>query len=162
VCGEDQGAGVLFHWVGSSWEETRGSRDAGGFRGVWGGPQGDVWVVTSRGWILRGVAPPVTKVTLNRSVYRPGDRFLLRVKNRNDNCLLGADMYVIFEWNGRYWFWPQWQEGLGHGSLQLQPGQTAETILDFLWPAGTGSIEGAAFWSALTAPGKLEVQDIFS
>ncbi len=99
---------------------------------------------------------PFTGVSLymNRYQFTSGDVFKLRALCSGDDDTHGADLYIILDVFGTFWFYPGWTQTPDY---QFLPGQGSEMnpifILDFHWPEGDfGSMEGLIFWGGLLNP----------
>ncbi len=87
---------------------------------------------------------PAMRLLLNGDDFGGGDRFLLEVEFWNpDVDPLHVDTFIVLSVIGNYWFWPTWvhiSEGIDFDDMIL-PSRvvSGEEILEFIWPAGTGS-----------------------
>mgnify|MGYP000923007381 CR=1 FL=1 len=109
---------------------------------------------------------PETSLTcqLSASDYHGGDQFLFGAELCNGNdSELEIDFYVLLDVYGLYWFYPSWSQSLDFQPLTLPPCQcTSRTILDFIWPEGTGSADGITFWLAMFHAGTYDLIDMDS
>jgi hypothetical protein len=83
-----------------------------------------------------------------------GDMFRLRAECRGNPEYSLADLYVILDVYGNYWFWPGWSQDIEFQTISLNPDRSIIVfILDFKWPSGDfGSADGLMFWGALLDP----------
>ena len=56
-----------------------------------------------------------------------------------------------------YWFWPSWSQEIDRTTWQLAPSGSWDTILQFVWPSGAGSLQGVRLWGAFLEPGMVEL-----
>jgi hypothetical protein len=100
------------------------------------------------------------ELLLNSTRFTAGDLFLFQVAVSNE-CTRSVvvDEYVILEALGLYWFWPSWSQAPDARFRYTLPPrfQETEVILEFIWPAGVGALEGIRFWGALTRADTYEV-----
>jgi hypothetical protein len=98
-------------------------------------------------------APMDFELILNQPVYQAGDRFLLRSRIVNGGGDTLAEMYIVLDVYGEYYFWPSWIDYPPNIDFRLQTipggGTLEETILDFTWPSGVGSGQHIVFWGAI-------------
>ncbi|MBN2053785.1 hypothetical protein JW905_02605, partial [bacterium] len=107
-------------------------------------------------------ATPISVLTidliLNQAIYRPDDEFLLVCRCINPYGSLSADEYIILDVFGEYWFWPRWWQDLDYRMTYLPAMQVMdETILQFTWPHGAGTLSGINFWAALLECGTIDL-----
>ncbi|GEM_PF-6797012 len=72
------------------------------------------------------------------------------------------DVWILLGIGGEYWFYPAWMhmsEGLDYeAGVGIDAGSSVtKTVLEFEWPTGVGSIEGAQFIGAICVPGTYQV-----
>ncbi|MBN2055660.1 S8 family serine peptidase [bacterium] len=92
---------------------------------------------------------------ISQSVFVPGDQFTMTVSMCNGgNNSFTAEVYVILDVFGSYWFWPSWSIDMDFAvwSIPACDCLTA-TILDFIWPPGGGAADDIAIWVAMLEPG---------
>ncbi len=106
---------------------------------------------TSSQWI--GV-----QVTLSGDMFSAGDIFKLNVSCRGNPGDLYAEMFVVLDVFGDFWFWPLWTPDSQGLLIALQPDQPVTfSILDFQWPHGDfGEVTGLKFWAAICRPGTFQ------
>jgi len=80
----------------------------------------------------------------------------------NITCPYGteeADLCIVLDVFGDYWFWPYWQRSFVTDRIQLSDDYPVDTlILRLLWPEGDfGAVHGLYFWGALLYPGTLTI-----
>lgn len=93
---------------------------------------------------------PGVDIRLNDDSYYFGMRYLLELDYLNPSLNdVDADIYVVLDVYGSYWFWPTWSRTAGYAD-RIMPKQkiTTEVILDFIWPSYGGRFEGVLFWAA--------------
>ena len=84
----------------------------------------------------------------------PGDPFQLDVLSVCGPEASAADLVVMLEVHGNYFFHPSWEPDFQPEQLNLDYGRQKETILDFTWPSGVDPDWGWTFWAALLKPGE--------
>ncbi len=95
----------------------------------------------------------VFDLQLNKAMFEPWDHFLLSTVVTNNSATLEADEYILLDVYGEYWFWPSWGKELDFQRRTFEGGQVYEdTILDFWWPADSGTADGLRFYGALLDP----------
>jgi len=92
---------------------------------------------------------------LSDDMFSAGEPFKLRALCMGEPGDTAADLYVILDVFGDYWFYPGWNPVPMCRRINLENGHTAyHFILDFIWPEGDfGHADGIYFWSAITTPG---------
>ena len=93
---------------------------------------------------------------LNQKVYHAGDPFIFGMTLWNYEEEIIADVYIVLDVAGSYWFWPSWSEmpNIDYERRMLRENYYhSETILEFIWPSGAGSYSGVRFWGAITEMG---------
>jgi len=104
---------------------------------------------------------PFTGVRLDLydSSLQAGDLFNLRSESRGNPSDLNADLCIVLDVYGDYWFWPSWTPSFDKQRISLAPYEATVTlILSFLWPEGEfGSAENLRFWGAILRPNTLDV-----
>lgn len=80
-----------------------------------------------------------------------GDQFQLRAMCMGDSEQAAADLYVILDIYGSYWFYPGWTVLPGHETIELNPLSPVDIfILDFTWPDDvSGCADDLKFWGAI-------------
>ncbi len=99
------------------------------------------------------------QIGTNQPVFSEGDSFELLTTITNPLESVFAMEYIILEFEGMVWFWPDWTPGID-GQFRIIPGDTQlrdETILEFICPAIESPIDGIRFWAILTEPGTYRV-----
>lgn len=99
-------------------------------------------------------------MVLNDTLFAPGEQVQISAHLWNLGTGLRADVYIVLDVAGGYWFWPTWISlpDLDYETMYMYH-QYDEwlTILDFVWPNGAGSYRGAYFWGFLTHSGGFEL-----
>ncbi len=82
-------------------------------------------------------------------------KFILEIDYLNHtSTAISADVYIILDVYGSYWFWPSWNtEADFAGRTLLSERTTSEIILDFVWPDYEGYFDGVILWAAALEPG---------
>jgi hypothetical protein len=97
---------------------------------------------------------PAMRFLLNQTEFYGGDDFILDAEFWNpDPAPLHVDAFIVLAVAGNYWFWPTWihvDDGVDFKDLVL-PAEivSAQSILAFTWPEGTGSAENLCFLGAI-------------
>ncbi len=107
--------------------------------------------------VLCGYEPMIAELTwvstmlnINSQYFRGGDTFSLSVTVDNQSVDLSANLFVILDVYGSYFFWDDWSDALDFMPVSLTAFENREIpVLEFVWPTGVGSGEGLWFWSAL-------------
>jgi len=94
------------------------------------------------------------RLFLSGDSFTSGDAFKLRALCRGEPGKTAADLYVILDVFGYYWFYPSWQQHPDCKQIPLEDGRSSyHFIMDFTWPDGDfGHVDGLVFWSAITEP----------
>ncbi len=106
---------------------------------------------------------PVEDLTIhietNQSQYTGGDQFLLTTEIINPvDELRVVQEWIILDVGQLYFFFPSWNTLPDYELLLLHENEQLEqTILDFIWPEGAGSMHGILFWAALLDPENFEL-----
>ncbi len=105
------------------------------------------------------VAPETPKPTpdfslnlvLNRTVFRPGEPFLLGVTIENLNRLpyYNQPFFVLLDVYGSYYFYPSWTHELDFMYIDITQWIKTVPILYFDWPEVNDSADGIAFHAAI-------------
>ncbi|MBN1550783.1 agmatine deiminase family protein [bacterium] len=96
---------------------------------------------------------PVITLILNKSLFHPGDDFILTCRVMNPGNQLTADEYILLDVYGMIWYWPSWSMYPDNETLNLNGNYDhTDTILSFIWPDTNGSADGFKFWAALVDP----------
>ena len=99
--------------------------------------------------------PGVTLI-LPDTELESGDLFLLRALCTGDAGSedYAAELYVVLDVMGNFWFHPGWTPAPQYQIITLQPGQSKMVfLLEFTWPDTSTAPGTAAFWGALLEPG---------
>jgi len=98
---------------------------------------------------------PGVDLFLNSSRFTGGDPFRLRAFCTGAPGIDDADLYVLLDVYGHFWFWPGWTKAISLKRIPLAPDRvTPVFILDFIWPDGDhGAADGLLFHGAMTRPG---------
>ncbi|MCD4654160.1 hypothetical protein K8T06_09505, partial [bacterium] len=92
-------------------------------------------------------------------MFTQGDVFKLRALCMGEPGDATADLYVILDVFGNYWFYPEWRQTPDCQRIGLKEGSGNYVfLLDFTWPEGCfGHIDGLCFWSAIFEPGTFDI-----
>ncbi|MBN2053525.1 hypothetical protein JW905_01300 [bacterium] len=103
-------------------------------------------------------AGPTIDLTLSATAVYANDPFYLLACIRNQApSHSDLDIYIVMEYAGLYFFYPSWSEGIDQQALSVSPFSTINlTILNFTWPAGTGSGGPVLFYGVLANRGTLD------
>lgn len=94
---------------------------------------------------------PGVQLVLNKSVFKPGDPFLLNARVVPDpDTPESLILWVALDVYGEFWFGPTWQQVPDSYPMGEMHAPHLERILDFVWPVSTGSAEELKFWGAVT------------
>ncbi len=96
---------------------------------------------------------------LSGNYFSEEDWLRLVSEARGGSQMDSADLVVILEVTGIYWFWPTWTNNFDFQRIELIPfHSTKNLILSFIWPSGiSGSASGLKFWGAILKPDTTEV-----
>ncbi len=99
------------------------------------------------------------QVTLSGNRFTAGDNFKLEVSCLGNPGDPYAEMFVVLDVFGDFWFWPLWTPYLQGLLIELQPDRPVTyTILDFEWFDGDfGEVTGLKFWAAICRPRTYQV-----
>ena len=100
------------------------------------------------------VYSPGAHLFMADTALAPGDPFQLDVLSVCGPEASAADLVVMLEVHGNYFFHPNWEMDFQPEQLNLDYGRQKETILDFTWPSGVAPDWGWTFWAALLEPGE--------
>ncbi|MBN1356178.1 hypothetical protein JXA40_07915 [bacterium] len=91
--------------------------------------------------------------------YSKGNVFDLILFLLNEtNLPIPADLYLVLDVYGSYWFWPSWSIGIDKMESSLPPAQRYPLeILSFIWPEYNGSFTGVFIYAAALKPGTSEL-----
>ncbi len=94
------------------------------------------------------------KLIISGDEFTSGDIFKLRAQCMGNPGDTIADLYVILDVYGNYWFHPDWSVPPDYESLNLNENHPVVSfILDFTWPSNIqGSADGLCFWGAILDP----------
>ncbi len=133
--------------------------------------------VVDMGWHYQTGIPPLTPtptstpfnagviLVISGQMFTGGDDFSMIAQCRGDSGDSSADLYVILDVYGEYWFHPGWTQDAESELIDLDGFNPVDiTILDFTWPEGDfGSADDLVFWGAILKPGtSLIIGDIDS
>ncbi|MBN2056863.1 choice-of-anchor J domain-containing protein [bacterium] len=97
--------------------------------------------------------PMTMTLTLNKMMFHSGDDFLLTCTIDNQGTEGTYDEYIVLDVLGVYFFWDNWTQELDYRRTTVPAADTdTETILEFVWPMGAGSLNGVMFWGAMLYP----------
>ncbi len=106
-------------------------------------------------WFGISTGTPGVDIDLNQSLFNGGDHFKLINRINNPGPPVNAQVFVVLEAYGLYFWWPTFTEEIAFETRDLPTGyDVIDTILEFDWPTGAGAGE-ARFWSAMTSGGQL-------
>ncbi len=92
-------------------------------------------------------------LTLSLPYFTPFSLFKLETTITNPGETMQVHEYILLDVYGSYWFWPSWNQTGDFELRELQAGSVAnDVILEFWWPAVSGSAENLKFWAALVDP----------
>lgn len=96
-------------------------------------------------------------LSLNQDFFTPNDQFILTCQCANDTPQhLAVDLYLFLDFEGYYWFWPEWTQDLQSAALTIPAnGFPPVALLEFLWPEGAGEADDLRFWAAYLEQGTL-------
>jgi M6 family metalloprotease-like protein len=102
-------------------------------------------------WFGVSTTAPGVDIDLNQAVYHAGDHFELTLRLSNPGTsTLSADLYVLLECYGLFYFYPAWGASADSEPVTFAAGErTYQTLLEFDWPTGVGSGAQTRFWAAL-------------
>lgn len=90
---------------------------------------------------------------LNQTRFSAGDDFLFSTRFGNQQASTLADLYIILDVAGQYWFYPDWTESVAFETHYMNSGSViTREILTFIWPEVQGYAFGLRFWGALLTP----------
>lgn len=93
---------------------------------------------------------PTLDLDLSESHFYPGAQFRLNLNlfNPLENTL-SVNQFVILDVGSMYLFWPSWSNSMDYDEMEIQIGQSTQTILSFIWPDVSGNHNRLVFWAAL-------------
>lgn len=104
-------------------------------------------------WFGISTTSPGVDIDLNQAMFHGGDALKLTVKSWNPGPPVTADMYILLESYGMYFFWPSWSQTPESQSRNLATGyRNYEIIFEFPWPSGVGAGTNTRFWAAFVDP----------
>ncbi|HPQ41372.1 MAG TPA: hypothetical protein PLV45_13445, partial [bacterium] len=108
--------------------------------------------------VVWGDASPylTTELSLSGAVFEAGDLFELDLHLAGSGGVT-ADILVILDVYGMYWFWPGWTETADFVTDTPAAGVTSINLFDFTWPAVSGSAAGLYFWAGAVESGSAEL-----
>ena len=68
-----------------------------------------------------------------------------------------ADIFVLLDVYGAYWFWPSWSEIADYETMTVSPGVTSMNLFDFTWPVVEGSAGNLFFWAGAVSSGTADL-----
>ncbi|MBN1552195.1 hypothetical protein JW979_12045, partial [bacterium] len=128
-----------------------------------GNENGDFWIIYRDGDTVflttnSGNLPPENTrgvdLLLNSELFQAGDPFKLRAVCQDPGFSYPADLYVILDVYGDFFFFPTWSKTPDSYRVNLDSSKpVAVFVLDFSWPAGiSGSANGLVFWGGMQDP----------
>ncbi len=95
--------------------------------------------------------PLTVELLLNKSHFNPGDHFQLLLNISNFKYNNSFKLYIIFQVNENYWFYPNWTPYPTFLTLHLNNYQNKTlTILDFIFPQIYETYDNLQFWAGCT------------
>lgn len=92
-------------------------------------------------------------LSLSKELFAAGDEFLLEVSCTNPwQALEGLSLYIILDVYGTYYFCPSWTTEADRTEIDLPPGLSGMTILQFTWPAVSGHADNLIVWGGIVTP----------
>ncbi|MBN1551306.1 M6 family metalloprotease domain-containing protein [bacterium] len=106
-------------------------------------------------WFGVTTVDPCVDIDVNHQVFHGGDEFKLTLKINNPGPAVTADVYVLLDVYGMYYyFWPTWTESLAFETRNLPSGyDNIEVLMQFDWPNGAGAGSNTRFWAAMLHTG---------
>lgn len=109
--------------------------------------------------------PVITRgihLTLNGTSFSANDPFHLEMDVMNDRDTgIDVDVYILLDVYGLYFCWPSWTNlsvNVDNKQYHLDPMQLHhEDVLQFVWPAGTGSADNLGFIGAVFNEGSFDL-----
>ena len=99
-----------------------------------------------------GTAYLTPDLDLNGVMFHAGDTFNLDLRLISSGGI-SADVFILLDVYGSYWFWPSWTQTLDYGMRTPPAGLTEENVFNFVWPTVDGSASGLRFWVGALASG---------
>ncbi len=102
------------------------------------------------------------KLVMDDTDLKPGDRFYLHYFLYNPaEDAWDADVYILLDVYGMYWLYPSWvsiDDGIDFKSIPV-PGNASyhESVLDFYWPEGFGTVDEITFYGAAMDHGTFDI-----
>ncbi len=96
---------------------------------------------------------------LTDDFLEPGDYFDLTAEYYNPLELFQADVYVVLDVLGAYFWHPQWTQEISHELTTFVMGTGTLDILQFTWPDVQDRLNGLFFYGAVTEQGTFEFLD---
>jgi len=92
-------------------------------------------------------------LSLNGDGFSAGDLFLLETEYFNPGApAQDIQRYIILDVYGDLFFAPSWTPEPDAAVFDIPTGVSGKTLLDFVWPHGTGHAEGLVIWGGLLTP----------
>ena len=91
------------------------------------------------------------QLVLSQSIFRTGDRFLLTASIANflQEPIQEQPFALVLDIYGSYFWYPGWTDQFEFAPMDLEVGTTEVTILNFTWPATSGTASGIRFYGAV-------------
>ncbi len=91
------------------------------------------------------------QLALSQSIFRTGDRFLLTASITNflQEPFSDQPFVLVMDAYGSYFWYPGWTGQFEFDPMDLEVGTTEVTILNFTWPAASGTASGIRFYGAV-------------
>jgi len=103
---------------------------------------------------ISGIPPSFRiELLLNQDSFQPGDDFLLELQAVNSGSAFAADLVILLDVYGAFWFWPGWGQLPDYQITTFPEGTSSYTILDFIWPDTTATASNICFYAACFEPG---------
>ena len=165
--------GKVLHFNGTEWySEPRITFS--NLNTLWGSSADDLYVMGNYGAILHddGTAQPTpiptsnaepwycTRLEMPAEFFSPGDTCYLKLEVENSRSIHSANIFVILDVKGEYWFYPSWESNQDSSYVSnLSAGlHTFDIIPEFIWPdTGNTGMNGVKFWAAITDRHKQEI-----
>lgn len=99
------------------------------------------------------------RLSLSNEMFSSGERFLLEASFRADDADTQADLYVLLDAFGVYYFYPDWTSDPDFAIVEVPSGLPgSQVILDFIWPTGDfGQADSLMFWGAIMNSGTFDL-----
>jgi hypothetical protein len=98
------------------------------------------------------------EIILNQEAYSSQDPFQLDLRLSNGGDSRMADLYLLLDVFGSYYFYPEWTQNIGYSNMYFSEDQILTLpILSFEVPSGIGASGPYTFYSAMFAPGTFDL-----